>query len=632
MCEICRWQYEVHRKASESPLIVRVKVMDEEQRKGTGISVLDKQLCCACNHILHTAWVEQEDDGEIPSLLFALSSCLPSYTILALFLVAGILQIIQRQAMMFICARTDDETEAPTDTHDYSLKHVLAPRSCPDHMEFLGQSKPLRLCLRYPHEYLKELLLSLDALSPLLLAVPPMERTDAAKEKTVWPLRGLTDDYLGLTIRSQQCGDVGSFTDTAVSLAATTPPTPALCTACRSLRSSRNTGGESLSFAMSPVLSHEANPVANDTTRGLAEEEDPKVEDVVDAGATAVSDVAYSCLCPIHAWAQQSTTGAQFSHGKLVRKNRRAHLPQSPLFSDNIFPSLQSLVSKTGASLGVSSVALGNFRKHLLRTKPELKTLVPALVQADEEADAEAKHENVEKDKGESDHDGSRASARGKEMEDEKEEEARKHKLQKNAKPVTSRETEKEKYLLDSDSDDDVPLVHRLQRAIGDRVPANTLTPPDKRAYHRKQPSEDKEEQVTATHDKNTRCKLVSKRKHAHGQMEELEHAPTHKHKNTEFSTHREQSPATITREPAPIHVPPASNNDANGSSSLCMPAAEQGGGFAACHDSPLFIHTNPTYARKRWKVIKLCEYTRSDGSRAMTLRIKRKRCKLTPA
>jgi predicted Rdx family selenoprotein len=39
--------------------------MDEKQRQGTGKMEFDRQLCCACNHILHTAWFEQEDaDGE----------------------------------------------------------------------------------------------------------------------------------------------------------------------------------------------------------------------------------------------------------------------------------------------------------------------------------------------------------------------------------------------------------------------------------------------------------------------------------------------------------------------------------------------------------------------------------------
>ncbi len=64
-CGRNRWQKEVHRLALKNPRVARVTVMDEKQRQGTGKMEFDRQLCCACNHILHTAWFEQEDaDGE----------------------------------------------------------------------------------------------------------------------------------------------------------------------------------------------------------------------------------------------------------------------------------------------------------------------------------------------------------------------------------------------------------------------------------------------------------------------------------------------------------------------------------------------------------------------------------------
>ena len=45
-------------------MIERVVFLDERERRGTGDAQVDRQLCCACNHVLHFAWVEQEHDCE----------------------------------------------------------------------------------------------------------------------------------------------------------------------------------------------------------------------------------------------------------------------------------------------------------------------------------------------------------------------------------------------------------------------------------------------------------------------------------------------------------------------------------------------------------------------------------------
>ena len=219
----------------------------------------------------------------------------------------------------------------------YWQQRALRPRACPDHVDFLGQAKPVKLCMRYPNEHYTRLLEGLEGLWPLALAAPRAGNDKGSSDKSKWILEGLTGDSLGLTIRCSH-----KHGEPAQAECANTPPTPKVCAACRARR-------------------HGLNAAASDN---------PSL-----AGVT--SSQMDTCACPPPV-AKANNTG-------------RTKLPRSPLYRSTSFPTIQTLLSKSATSEGLGGVTPNAFCKLLLRIKPELRALVPALAQADADADAEAK-------------------------------------------------------------------------------------------------------------------------------------------------------------------------------------------------------------------------------------------------
>jgi len=561
------WQKEVHDSALQSAAIARVKVLDEEERKGTGNMLMDRQLCCACNHILHTAWIEHDDD----------------------------------------------EDQTLTNASDYCLRRALAPRVCPDHMEFLGQSKPLRLILRYSAEYLQNLQHQLDILSPLALALPLAEGAKATEGAQKWPLTGMTGEALGLAIRSSKQAQKSAI--------ACTPPTPALCAFCRALRLSV-ASLDSRSFFACSVLPNMHAKSEDDTDR-FRDEADHKEN----AGASNHPPARHGgCTC-------QSRNECLASADDMTKKiSGRTMMPVSPLYRRKTFPTLQELLSGSLETVLSASVTPSAFRKHLLRLKPELKALVPALAQADADADAadmNSDHDTAIHDTATVPSSSPAVSAHEEEMITEGEEKesgdvrARKRQQKTN-------HCESARVGQDDSESDDVPL------AVWKRKKLNTHSnseEDDVLLAHRKQQlnqeqaaaveSEDSEDEdqplayklqakmamrkVDATMDIFFQCNTPPDKQHQH--KEDM--AET----NAKGGKGAKKSKGEHNFEVASKKASPSSTSNYK----ISKKAVPQ-------------MDAEPTYGRKRWKVVNFTEKKRFDGSWALTLRLVRKRKHAVPS
>ena len=365
---LAAWQLRVDQLARASPAIHRVKFMDEKHRHGTGEVELDRYLCCGCNHILHTAWIEQDDGGH------------------------------------------DDFTDDKDDPVSYALR----PRACPDHLEFLGGSAPLCLVMRYSHEEMQKLLEGLQGLLPVSLALPAPEvvgseaagggQTTVTRE---WPLRGLEGSSLGLTLRVVDESDLASAgrKDNGVASAAT-PPTPVKCGTCRCKRADKETLNaqedddldvplarkvkadvSARAFAQAPVFAMDHERSERSQSRGGSS-----------CALANRSAACVECASACAGWAGDACAKKQGAADRvsaelLHRTHTPAELPQSPLYRHDrrLFPTLKMLLSNSRSRLHVAcQVTPAIFRKHLLRLKPELKALVPglaSLAQADAEGE-----------------------------------------------------------------------------------------------------------------------------------------------------------------------------------------------------------------------------------------------------
>jgi hypothetical protein len=326
------WQQEVHAMALQTPRIQRVAVLDERHRRGTGTLEVDRLICCACNHVLHSTWIEHDDEGD----------------------------------------------DGSVDEMDYWQQRALKPRACPDHMDFLGESKALKLCMRYPLEHFKHLLKDLESFWPLALATSRAGNGEGVRggdeqgstgdkgllevrkwKQRKWKLHGLTGESLGLTICWHKSTEAGQEAESACS-----PPTPAVCAACRrrGLGLDKAASGNE-SFCRVPVFHTSLSNISLHSNVCSSEGNPRTTEPKMHLGAREEK-----CSCPQRA---QACT----------------RLPRSPLYRSKNFPTIQSLLSKSSAAEGLGGVTPCAFRKHMLRLKPELRQLVPALAQADSDAD-----------------------------------------------------------------------------------------------------------------------------------------------------------------------------------------------------------------------------------------------------
>jgi len=564
------WQQEVHDSALQSAAIARVKVLDEEERKGTGNMLIDRQLCCACNHILHTAWIEHDDN----------------------------------------------EDKTLTNASDYCLRRALAPRVCPDHMEFLGQSKPLRLILRYPAEYLQNLQHQLDILSPLALALPLAESAKATEVAQKWPLKGMTGETLGLAIRSSKQAQKSAI--------ACTPPTPALCAFCRALRLSVVSLDSRSSFACSVLPSTHAT--SEDDTDSFKDKGDRKENASASNHPPACASnhpPARHVGCTCQSWNECLAS----ADGRTKKNICRTMMPVAPLYRRKTFPTLQELLSGSLETVLSASVTPSAFRKHLLRLKPELKALVPALAQADADADAadmdsdhdtatvpsrspavSAHEEEVITEGEEKESDDVRARKRQKKTNQGKSALVGQDDSESDDVPLAVWKRKKPNTHNNSD-EDDVPLAHRKQQPNQEQAAAVEL-----------EDSEDEDQplayklqakmairKVDATVDNFFQCDTPPDKQHQHKE----DTADTNAKGGKGAKTSKGQHNFEVASEKAPSSS--ASNYK------LSKKAVPQ-------------MDAEPTYGRKRWKVVNFMEKKRVDGSWAMTLRLVRKRKHAVPS
>lgn len=270
----------------------------------------------------------------------------------------------------------------------------------------------------------------------------------------------------------------------------------------------------------------------------------------------------------------------------------RPSLPHSPLYPGHLFPTLQMLLSRSSSSLPVVFVTPASFRKHILRIKPELKRLVPALLQADSEAEHDAS-EDIRHTSGCSDlytspapprsPDGPSASARrvvqGADLEATATTAASNGPTKKErlARPVGEDDAES------SNEDDDLPLCYKLQRRESLRTTPETTscdTPPGEPVSP--PPSEDKLQASQPV--RGNGCQALER---------------------------LSPSKMRCRRQLVAIEA-----------------LATKGQGHAAARQSCQGRAGGVSYGRKRWKVVGLREKRRQDGSWGMTLRLRRKRRK----
>lgn len=444
-------------------------------------------------------------------------------------------------------------------------------------MEFLGQSKPLRLILRYPEEYLQKLQRELEGLSPLALALPPQDTAKATKSEKKWLLKGHTGDSLGLAIRCPKQFQMPS----AMSC---TPPTPALCSSCRAQRLSLGAVDPCSCFAGLPLPS--AYNILYDNDKGKFNDNVDYIENAdashapPDAVHTPARDVGCTCIPRTNPW----TKCQAFGYYKTIRNGGSTKMPLAPLYRSKTFPTLQMLLSGSLEKVLPASVTSSAFRKHLLRLKPELKVLVPALAQADAEADADDSDHGTAtsvppRSPAASAHEEDLvAGGEAKELDEAR---ARKRKkmnqIVKENRATNSEEANQKQQLtkqgaaaevdMEDSQDEDRPLMHKLQEKM--MIAANLAydTPPDTQNQHEQDGDTEEDELENGEGIKKSKCKF-------------------------DYEVAKEPLLA------GNCNIPKA----------------------AGLQD------TEPSYSRKRWKVVNLSEKKRSDGSWAMTLRIVRKR------
>jgi hypothetical protein len=299
-------------------------------------------------------------------------------------------------------------------------------------------------------------------------------------------------------------------------------------------------------------------------------------------------------------------------------------MPHSPLYPDHLFPTYQMLLSRLPA-LPVVAVTADSFRKHILRLKPELKRLVPALAQADAEADFEAARD-VTQHSGGSDHEAaSSAPAQSPMRRSEPQSPMREDVLATDEGGGRGRGTDgapaedpgcgavrgarcasaKKRKLArpepaeSSDEDEDLPLCFKLQGRAGaahlskkrscDTPPSEPTSPP--------------------------RDERQMRSSRAGGTSGEALEAVAHQCDQASPAGLRSESGRSAPASSPQSRVPDASTTAGTlaGRSSPAPPAA---GSLCA----------KVSYAQKRWVVVALTEGARKDGSWAMTLRVKRKR------
>jgi hypothetical protein len=567
---------------------------------------VDKYLCCACNHILHTAWVEHDganSEGEhLPDEL------------------------------------ADDMSLAEAQL----LKQALKPKACPDHMDFLGKDKPQRLVLRYTHEEISALMQELECLWPLALARAPPDHQRAS-----WDLRGLTGQYLGVSIPLPQpylhhfgaqggggrgeggggrvrkggadrlggagrvdvtpLGNGGSggtgdqVTVTVQRLVAHPRPTSLKCMACRARSAHASEEEDDVPLSQrSPVKTGCPSGECACTCQRLHDDDVPLAQ-------RSVSRVERKCE-----WVKkrpERTEETRCDAGSTV-------LLRGPLFGSEVFPPLkwllggaqhnQRMLHADGAPAWCL-VTPEAFRKHLLRLNPHLKRLLPAHARADAEdghsGDAEGrdggvvtpqesggaqahvrkKHRSEERKKREGDGD--------RDTEAEVEAEAEEMELRLVAERIVMdladpEVKEEEEEDGDDDDDDDVPLIHRLQEYVKLRetsqatgklqardTPQACATPP----------------RLPGAAKPLLKSPAAISGIHHHGPGLDLHRAP-----------------------PASKHCCHAQDATPSSDAGRSEPNAD--------------VSYRVSYGRKRWKVVRLYEFLRSDASLALTLRLRRKR------
>ena len=295
-------------------------------------------------------------------------------------------------------------------------------------------------------------------------------------------------------------------------------------------------------------------------------------------------------------------------------------MPHSPLYPDHLFPTFQMLLSRLPA-LPVVAVTADSFRKHILRLKPELKRLVPALAQADAEADFEAAHDAVQLSGGSDQEAASSAPAQSPMREDAlvADEGGGERRVTDGApaeepgggavRGAPSASAKKRKLARPepeegSDEDEDLPLCFKLQHKLQASASA---------AHRSKKPSCDTPPSEPTSPERDER-QMTSRS--AGMRSEALQDAAAQRYKQASRagSSPRDRSPsarASSSQSRAPV----APTAGALGGNPPAAPAA-----------GPLKVKDGVSYGQKRWVVVALTEKKRKDGSWAMSLRVRRKR------
>ena len=420
-----------------------------------------------------------------------------------------------------------------------------------------------------------------------------------------WKLQGLTGESLGLTICWHKSTEAGQDAEYARS-----PPTPAVCAACRrrGLGLDKAASGNE-SFCSVPVFNSQTS-LSNSSlhsnvcpSEGSPRTTEPK---------THLGGREEKCSCPPSAQA-------------------RTRLPRSPLYRSKNFPTIQSLLSKSSAAEGLGGVTPCAFRKHMLRLKPELKKLVPALAQADSDADMEVKtqaareasasdasahasaspHAAVVSDLSPNDKlqdpraATTPASARDRNRGSDTKE------IPKRAVKRRTQYARKDEDAGEEDADEDLPLCSMLLKL-------------------KEKPARKKEAAVEDGKDEDDlplppRARLLKKEQKA-PKGEEHGEVGVQKEWEERVNPDVECSAEASARAPQPSAAIARDLLSAEKKRKQGLDILQHTDGSEARDARSLPTEGGGCYERKRWKVVHFVETQRSDGSLAMTLRIKRKR------
>ena len=274
-------------------------------------------------------------------------------------------------------------------------------------------------------------------------------------------------------------------------------------------------------------------------------------------------------------------------------------MPHSPLYHSHLFPTFQMLLSRSPTNLPVVAVTADSFRKHILRLKPELKRLVPALAQAEAEADCEAA-DDARHASGSSDQEALSAPAQSPVREGAAVSDGAHAADPGGATAATIKGSKKQKLAVavregGESSDDDLPLWHKLhgnmktqnrEKTSCDTPPSEPASPPRSALHAQTLPAVS-----PASAQQAPRHSGSSGRPRLHPHLS----VPSPKTPDTSSQASSEQVLA------------------GNVLSYTCAREGRAGGS---------------SYGRKRWKVVGLYEKRRKDGSWGMTLRLRRKRSK----